>query len=107
MSLTIEVVRGLGDIPGPAITVDYFDDEATFTQAGRVAIDKSATGLKLVSINLPGMRTHLRPGKIVRIVDIDGEYRGKQKSIQYSVGFSAEGEPYAVCSKTLRLMKVA
>lgn len=107
MSLTIEVVRGLGDVPGPAATCTLFEDEAVFTQVGRVKIDQAAKGLKLVSIALPGMRTHVRPGRLISIVDIDGEYRCKVKSIQYSLGWSAEGDPYATCSKQLRQMKVA
>lgn len=108
MSLSVEIVRGLGDKPSPGSIVSrYFADEAVFAQIGRVAIDKSEQGLKLVSITLPGMRTHVRPGQLVQINDVSGHYRGRVKSIQFSVGRSAEGEPYAVCSMTLRLKKVA
>lgn len=107
MSLTVVVVRGQGDIPGPGLTCSLFEDEAVFTQVGRVKIDQSATGLKLVSITLPGMRTHVRPGQLISIVDIDAVYRCKVKSIQYSVGWSVDGEPDAVCSMQLRQMKVA
>lgn len=107
MSLTVEVVRGLGDIPGPEITCAYFEDEAVYGQRGRVQIDQATKGLQLANINLPGMRTHVRPGHIIRMVDIDAEHRGKVTSIQYSVGMSADGEPYAVCSLGLRLLRVA
>lgn len=107
MSLTVEVVRGLGDIPGPEITCAYFEDEAVYGQRGRVQIDQSAKGLQLANITLPGMRTHVRPGRIIRIVDIDAEHRGKVNSIQYSVGFAPDGQPYAICSLGLRLLRVA
>lgn len=107
MSLTIDVVRGLGDNPGPDITCSHFEDEATYRQRGRVEIDKSARGLKNVSITLPGMRTHVRPGRIVAIDDIDGHHRGKVSSIQFSVGRSPDGAPFAACSLGLRLLKVA
>lgn len=107
MSLTVEVVRGLGDIPGPEITCAYFEDEAIYGQRGRVRIDQSTSGLQLANINLPGMRTHVRPGRVIRIVDIDAEHRGKVNSIQYSVGMSADGQPYAVCALGLRLLRIA
>lgn len=107
MSVSFEVVRGLGDIPGPQVTCKYFEDEAVFGQIGRVNIDRSEKGLKLTSITLPGMRTHVRPGRIIGISDIDAEYRGKVNSIQFSVGRSADGAPYATCSMGLRLLKVA
>lgn len=109
MSLSFEVMRDLGDVPGPQLTCKYFSSEEVFSQIGRVNIDRSAKGLKLTSITLPGMRTHVRPGRVARIVDIDAEHRGKVNSIQYSVGWSAgtNPQPYATCSMGLRLLKVA
>lgn len=107
MSLTIEVIRGLGDIPGPAIVCSYFASEAVFRQRGRVEIDKSTQGLKLVTITLPGMRRHVRPGRIIRIIDVATEYRARVTSIHYSVGRQADGKPFAVCSLGLRMLEVA
>lgn len=107
MSLTVSVFRGLGDNPGPDIVCRYFSDEAVFAQAGRVAIDRSEKGLRLVTITLSGMCAHVRPGRLVHIADVDGEYRGRVKSIQYSVGRDDSGKPFAVCSMTLRLLRVA
>jgi hypothetical protein len=107
MSLSVEVVRDLGDKPAPnAIVSRFFADELVFGQIGRVAIDKSTEGLKIVTITLPGMRTHVRPGQLLQIDDIDAHHRGRVQSIQYSVGRSAEGEPFAVCSLSLRLMRL-
>lgn len=106
MSLTLTVSRGLGDIPGDDIVCKYFSNEAAFRQRGRVEIDKSATGLKLVTITLPGMRPHVRPGRIVRIIDAGKEYRARVTSIQYSVGRQEDGKPYATCSIGLRMMEV-
>jgi len=106
MSLTITVSRGLGDIPGETITCQYFSDEAVFTQRGRVEIDKATRGLKLVTITLPGMRPHVRPGQLVKIVEPGREFRAKVKSIAYSVGRQEDGQPYATCSLSLRMMEV-
>jgi len=107
MSLTVKVIRDLGDIPGPDITCEYFAEEAIFQQRGRVEIDKSSRGLKLTSITLPGMRTHVRPGRIIHITDLEAEYRAKVKSIQFSVGIASDGVPSAVCSLGLRMLEVA
>ena len=107
MSLSVEVVRGPGDIPGPAVTCNLFEDEAVFTQVGRVKIDQAAQGLKISAIALPGMRTHVRPGRVIGIIDIDAEYRCKVKSIQYKLDLTVEGEPSTVCSMQLRQLKVA
>lgn len=106
MSLTIEVIRGAGDIPGPDIVCQYFASEEIFRQCGRVEIDKAAQGLKLVSVTLPGMRAYVRPGSIIRVIDTAAEYRARLKSIQYSVGRGTDGKPFAVCSMNLRMLEV-
>ncbi len=106
MSLTIEVVRELGDNPGPDIVCSYFASEQTFRQAGRVAIDKATTGLKLVTITLPGMRKHVRVGRVIKIMDGGIEYRAKVKSILFNHGRQSDGTPYATCSMGLRMMEV-
>ena len=107
MSLTIIVARGLGDIHGPDIVCRYFGNEAVFRQRGRVEIDKATRGLKLVTVTLPGMRTHVRPGRVIRIVEPGREFRARVKSIQYSVGRQEDGRPFATCSLSLRMMEVA
>jgi len=106
MSLTIEVIRGLGDRPGPELSCRYFESEEVFRQVGRVEIDKSAQGLKIVTITLPGMRRAVRPGEIIRIIDAATEHRARVRSIQYSVGRQEDGRPYAVCSLGLRSLEV-
>jgi len=106
MSLSIEVWRDLGDIPGPEIVCRYFKNEAVFRQVGRVAIDQSARGLKLATITLPGMRRAVRPGQVIRIIDTATEYRARVTSIHYSVGRQADGKPFATCSMGLRMLEV-
>lgn len=106
MSLSFDVVRGLGDNPGPEITCKYFADEHVFGQVGRVAIDKSAPGLKIVTITLAGLRRYIRPGRIYRILDSGREYRAKVQSILYQVGRDESGKPTATTSLTVRMMEV-
>lgn len=107
MSLTITVSRGLGDVRSPDVVVcRYFGNEAVFRQRGRVEIDKSVKGLKFVTITLPGMRPHVRPGQLVRIIEADREHVARVRSIQYSVGRQEDGRPFATCSLGLRMMEV-
>jgi hypothetical protein len=106
MSLTIEVVRGFGDKPGPDIACSIFADQQIFRQVGRVAIDQASQGMKIVTITLPGMRPYIRTGKIIRIVDYGREYRARVNSILFSVGRDDSGKPFATCSMTLRMMEV-
>lgn len=107
MSLSVRVERGTGDIPSPNdIVCSYFASEAVFAEVGRVAIDAVARGLKIVTVTLPGMRPHVRPGQIIRIDDEGREYRAEVASIAYSVGRQSDGTPYATCSLGLRMMEV-
>lgn len=107
MSLTITVIRGVGDNPGDDVTCSYFSSEQVFKQVGRVMIDQSAKGFKLVTVTLPGIRKPVRVGRVIKILDGGIEYRAKVKSIQYSHGRQADGAPYATCSMSLRMMEVA
>lgn len=107
MSLTITVVRDLGDNPGDEITCSYFSSSQVFKQIGRVYIDQSSKGFKLVTVTLMGIRPAVRVGRVVGILDGGIEYRAKVKSIQYSHGRQADGKPYATCSMTLRMIEVA
>jgi hypothetical protein len=107
MSLTVTVIRDLGDNPGDDLTCSYFSSEQVFRQAGRVLIDQSAKGFKIVAITLMGIRKPVRVGRIIKIIDGGIEYRAKVKSIQYSHGRQADGSPYATCSMGLRMMEVA
>lgn len=106
MSLSVEVLRGAGDKPGPEIVCSYFSSELVFRQVGRVEIDKSEPGLKIVTMTLPGIRQHVRRGRIIRIIDGGHEYRGQVKSTLYQVGRDSEGRPTATCSMTLRMKEV-
>ena len=107
MSLTIEVIRDQGDKQSPDdIVVAYFNNEQIFKQIGRVEIDKSSTGFRIVTITLPGMRKHVRVGRVLKLVDEGIEYRGKVKSIQFDVGRNPDGTPFASCSMGLRMMEV-
>jgi hypothetical protein len=106
MSLTIDVIRGLGDNPGESVTCSYFTSEHVFAQIGRVMIDASAKGFKNVTITLPGMRPPVRVGRVIRVLDGGIEYRGKVKSIQFDHGRGADGKPYATCSMGMRMMEV-
>lgn len=107
MSLTIEVIRGLGDKPSPTdLSCNYFTSEEIFSQVGRVEIDKATEGLKIVTMTLPGIRQHIRRGLIIRIQDGGREYRGKVQSTLYSVGRDDDGKPFATCSMTIRMMEV-
>lgn len=106
MSLTVRVERDAGDVPGPDIVCSYFASESVFREVGRVAIDAAARGLKIVSVTLPGMRAHVRPGQIIQIDDEGCEYRAEVTSIAYSVGRQADGTPFATCTLGLRMLEV-
>lgn len=106
MSLTVRVVRGVGGVPGSTIVCSYFASEAVFREVGRVAIDAAERGLKTVTVTLPGMRPHVRPGHIIQINDEGREYRAEVTSILYSVGRQQDGKPFATCSLGLRMMEV-
>ncbi len=107
MSLTIEVIRELGDNPAPDdIVVNYFASEQVFKQIGRVEIDKASKGFRLVTITLPGMRTHVRVGQVIKLMDDGIEYRAKVKSIQFDIGRNPDGTPFGSCSMGLRMMEV-
>ena len=107
MSLTIDVIRGLGDNPDPnEKSCSFFSSELVFFQVGRVEIDKSARGMKITTITLPGMRKYVRPGLVVQIIDYGRIYRGKVINCLYSVGRDDSGKPFATCSMTLRMIEI-
>lgn len=106
MGLAVIVQRGSGDKQGPDIVMDYFKSELTARDVGRIAIDQSTSGLKRVSGTIPGVRPFIRPGAIIRNVDLrQGEFMAKLEDFAGTVSVDADGKPEATISLTFRRKK--
>ncbi|MCB2217987.1 MAG: hypothetical protein KQH59_18145 [Desulfobulbaceae bacterium] len=103
-ALHVTVRRGPADNPGPTIVLEYFKSPTFAHQVGRVAIDRSTSGLKIVAGTIANQpRPFLRPGAIIRHQDLrQGDCRGKVADFSGQISVDRDGKPSVSIGLTFR-----